>query len=78
MSGLIWRRAASDAIRADSGPGRAYWVSRAPLARGMVYTAAHESEGRPAVHLGCYDEADEAKAECERHHELSSVNEATR
>lgn len=62
-----------DALRSQDGR---YWVTRAPSSRwpaGRVYTAAHEPEGRPAVHLGCYGTSVEAVAACNRHAELSLI-----
>ena len=64
MTRLRWKEAGRDALRSSDNR---YWVSRAPLARGMVYTAAHDPESGKAVHLGCYVSSSEAIEACNHH-----------
>ena len=70
MTRLRWKEAGKEALRSSDDR---YWISRAPLARGMVYTAAHEPESGKAVHLGCYESSSEAIEACNQHAERSRI-----
>lgn len=63
---IRWVKVDADRIRSDCW---CYWVTRAPMARGMVYTAAWRPQDAKAmgVHLGCHDSGAAAKQACEEH-----------
>lgn len=63
---IVWRRDHEDRIRSEDST---YWITRAPVTRAPVYTAAYRPQDAKvmATHLGCHDDAAAAKQACETH-----------